>query len=453
MIVLAFLNMIFSSPIGAMVANNPSDEIKKIVHNGTADQINQALIKQIKQGDVDNITWLVSFGNANVNYIGDKQNGFSPLIVAVREAAKNKQPNTTYVGIIQYLCSKGASIDHQDSNGYTPLRHAINHKNDDLEQLLCTLGANGNIPSNNGRTPNQAKEDFKKDAEERQQQKNTTNIIYLKKKFQEKKDQNIQSLKEQLERDQQKLQSAQKSTLNEQETLNEELIKIFGNIENYSTIPLEEIKTLLDLGADIHGDVGSGHTPLHQAIRHCANVDLIKLLLNYKADPDKEAHHGATPLSIFNDTPGWSFARPSKDIKQLLVKQIITLHYSHLNKKSQKKLLNQAMNLKLENGTTLQQLLQKQSFSDQTSDDEPDYSSDTNQSSSEKGYKPAEKLDSKKKQLPLQKTIFRQLKKNYIVYSTALPLTGLAIYAAYKGAQKLVQWHNAKKNEVRIKTA
>lgn len=64
---------------------------------------------------------------------------------------------------------------------------------------------------------------------------------------------------------------------------------------------IETVKILLDSGAKINVQNWSGYTPLHEAVRN-KDIDMIKLLLKYKASTTITDNRKQTALDICEDT-------------------------------------------------------------------------------------------------------------------------------------------------------
>lgn len=178
------------------------------------------------------------------------QGGFTPLMYAARDGR---------IDIVQMLVAKGADIELADANHITPLQMAIENENIALARYLLERGANVNSKDDYGRTP-----------------------LWLAVEMR-----NVEIGPNGTEHD----NSVDRAAALE---LIRDLLKRGANVNARTTDWPPTRRHLMRLG-DLSWVNFIGQTPFLRAA-FSADLTVMKLLLEYKADPNIETEEGTTPL-------------------------------------------------------------------------------------------------------------------------------------------------------------
>lgn len=130
------------------------DGIRYLVENKGADinSISAAIDKRplliaavyyrYSYGDATAVNYLIERG-ANVNIVRESDSQ-TPLLHAINAETDSM--------LIRLLISKGANVNHQDNNGYTPLHMAVVYNNEIVIEILINAGADRSIKNEDGHT-------------------------------------------------------------------------------------------------------------------------------------------------------------------------------------------------------------------------------------------------------------------------------------------------------------
>ncbi|GJQ81133.1 hypothetical protein Trydic_g10282, partial [Trypoxylus dichotomus] len=227
------------------------------------------LCRAIEEKSVDIVEFLLQNG-ANANYVDI--DGLTPLTTVVATRKRDAVPipldNNTYVNfpvenaialtsneiqIIKLLLQYGADVNYMNSNGVTPLTHAIKLKDKDVIRILLQHGADINVKDMRNQTPLCKAIDAK-----------STEIIEL-------------------------------LLLNGAYVNCMDLLYRTPLVYAIATRKENVVQTLLDHEADINLQNDDGQTPLYNAIK-MKRMTSIELLLKAEADPNCTDKFCFTPL-------------------------------------------------------------------------------------------------------------------------------------------------------------
>ncbi len=190
--------------------------------------------------DLKSAKLLIAKG-ADVNAAAD--DGTTPLFGAVTDNS---------IGVAKYLIEQGADVNHMTNRGNTPLHSAASGGLKDFVVLLLEKGADPRIPNSHGNTPLDAAK-TKKHAE----------LVKLLEDHVAKQPDMPAELPRSL------------------------LIAVAKD-------DLRGAEALLHLGMNANQTISNGQTPLHAAV----SADMVKLLVKHDADVNARDKGGATPLAL-----------------------------------------------------------------------------------------------------------------------------------------------------------
>lgn len=244
----------------------------------------EELLKEVFSGNKEGIKRLLNSG-VDVNYMGEM--GQAPIHAAMQYGD---------IEDVKLLLQHGADVKLKDENGESPIHYAMWYKNVEYFKMLLDRGADINSKGNNGFTPLHYsalydKIEFASFLVDKGADVNVKND-------EGKRPIDLSYFRSNNSMNKFLLSSGSENVEHNHRNKHGDT-KLHIAIKRYQ---LDNVKYLLDMGADINTKDGNGKTPLHIASSQMTNTDryeresLVKFLLDRGADTNSRDDNGKTPL-------------------------------------------------------------------------------------------------------------------------------------------------------------